>query len=366
MAIGRLDLRDKLYQRSIWDKVSAVAHGASTDAPVIVDLDPTTFCDLACPECISGKLLNKSRFTPERLLALAEELVEAGVQGVILIGGGEPLAHKGTRDAIAALGEAGVAIGLVTNGTMIDRYLDEIAAYVTWCRVSVDAATDNTYRLFRPDRGGNSKFGKVTKNIRALAEVKRGDLGYSFLVMSRTDDEGRVVATNAGEVFRAGALAKELGCDFFEVKCMFDEGHYLIDQPPKVVEQLNQELAQLQTLEDDRFEVVYSSTAEAVVVEGAPAQAKAYSTCPMTELRTLITPSGVYPCPYHRGEERLKLGDVVDMSFREMWERADRKRVDPRRDCGFHCARHASNEAIVEIGHGVVKKEITETRDVFI
>jgi hypothetical protein len=90
MTLDRLDLVSKLYQPSVWPKVLDVAGGSRSSSPVVVDLDPTTFCDLACPECISGKLLNQGRFTPERLKSLADELVRMAVQAVILIGGVSP------------------------------------------------------------------------------------------------------------------------------------------------------------------------------------------------------------------------------------------------------------------------------------
>jgi hypothetical protein len=78
VAIGRLDLTAKLHQPGIYDVVTKVAQDERSKAPVVVDLDPTSFCDLACPECISGKLLNQGRFTRERLGSLAEELVSMG------------------------------------------------------------------------------------------------------------------------------------------------------------------------------------------------------------------------------------------------------------------------------------------------
>jgi len=56
--LDRLDLISKLYQPLVWPKVLDAAHGSTPPSPVVIDLDPTTFCDLACPECISGKLLN--------------------------------------------------------------------------------------------------------------------------------------------------------------------------------------------------------------------------------------------------------------------------------------------------------------------
>ncbi|SDE02013.1 Radical SAM superfamily protein, partial [Actinokineospora iranica] len=140
MTIDRMNLPAKLYQPRIFPTALEVARGRRSRNPVVVDLDPTTFCDLACPECISGRLLNQGRFTSERLLALAGELVELGVAAVILIGGGEPLAHRGTQAVIRTLGGAGVAVGVVTNGTMIDHNLDVLAEHTSWVRVSVDAA----------------------------------------------------------------------------------------------------------------------------------------------------------------------------------------------------------------------------------
>lgn len=64
MTHDRLDLVSKLYQPTGWPRILQAAAGEPSSAPLVVDLDPTTFCDLACPECISGKLLNQGRFTP--------------------------------------------------------------------------------------------------------------------------------------------------------------------------------------------------------------------------------------------------------------------------------------------------------------
>ncbi|MEV6986881.1 hypothetical protein AB0M95_37270 [Sphaerisporangium sp. NPDC051017] len=71
------------------------------------------------------------------------------------------------------MGSSGLHIGVVTNGTMIDRHLDEIAEHVTWLRVSVDAATEDTYGRVRPDRKGRSVFGKVIANMRARQREDR-------------------------------------------------------------------------------------------------------------------------------------------------------------------------------------------------
>ncbi|MGP4103998.1 radical SAM protein [Nonomuraea sp. KM90] len=347
--MNRLALTSKLYQDTVWPYAKKVSEGERLPAPLVVDLDPTTFCDLACPECISGKLLNQGRFTPERLRALAGELCAAGTRAVVLIGGGEPLAHPGTRDVITILGRAGLHVGVVTNGTMIDRHLDEIANHVTWLRVSVDAATEDTYGRVRPDRRGRSQFGKVIANMRVLAEKKTGALGYSFLLITRFDDSNRLVESNHAEVLPAAQLAKDIGCDYFELKAMFDNKHRVVPLPDDVLMSVRAQVRQAQKLRDGSFDLEFSSTFTSVADQRPADQEKSYHTCPVAELRTLITPTGVYKCSYHRGNRQALLGDAVERNFIDLWREADQTVIDPSQDCDFHCARHQTNLDIVNM-----------------
>lgn len=363
--MDRLDLAAKLYQPAVYGAVSKVALGERSKSPVVVDLDPTSFCDLACPECISGKLLNQGRFTRERLGSLAGELISLGVKAVILIGGGEPLAHRGTHEIIHTLGAAGIAIGVVTNGTMLDRNLPGLAEYASWVRVSVDAATTDTYRTFRPDRKGGSVFDHVIDNMRELAAVKRGALGYSFLVMVRQEEGGPTVS-NHHEVLAGVELARDIGCDYFEVKAMFDEEHHVVGVPEDVLASVEAQLDQARHLEGPGFQIINSSTLTSLRKQEGPVQPKYYRRCGVAELRTLVTSSGVYVCPYHRGNPAAMLGDAVTESLVDIWENSDRAIVDPRWDCTFHCARHSSNLELHQIALGHGRPVLEGDRDLFI
>jgi MoaA/NifB/PqqE/SkfB family radical SAM enzyme len=363
--MDRLNLTAKLYQPAIHGVVSEVAQGGRSNSPVVVDLDPTSFCDLACPECISGKLLNQGRFTRERLHSLAGELTTLGVKAVILIGGGEPLAHRGTQSLIHTLGEVGIAIGVVTNGTMINHHLPGLAEHASWVRVSVDAATTVTYRTFRPDRKGDSVFDHVISNMRQLAAVKKGALGYSFLVMVRQEPGGPPVS-NHHEVLRAAELAKDIGCDYFEVKAMFDEQHHVVGVAEEVLASVDTQIGQARHLEGPGFQIINSSTLTSLREQEGPIQPKDYRRCGVAELRTLVTSSGVYVCPYHRGNPDAMLGDAVTDSLVDIWESSDRGIVDPRRDCTFHCARHSSNLELHQIAAGKGRPILESDHDLFI
>jgi MoaA/NifB/PqqE/SkfB family radical SAM enzyme len=365
VAKSRLDLTSKIYQSSMWPLVRKVGRGEVLDGPLVVDLDPTTFCDLACPECISGRLLNQSRFSKERLAELAKEFVAAGVRAVVLIGGGEPLAHPGTRDVIRILGEQGVAVGVVTNGTMINQQLDELAEYAAWVRVSVDAGSTETSAVFRPNKRGGSEFDKVIENMRSFAAVKRGQLGYSFLIMTREASNGTPDVSNHHDVLRAATLAKDIGCDYFELKTMFDDDHFVVRMPEKILEEIRAQLDAASELEDETFEIVYSSTFTSIDSGASSIQAKEYQSCPVAELRTLVTPSGMYVCSYHRGNPAALLGDPVAKSFQKIWRESPRAIINPQRDCAFHCARHASNLAI-RASSGAEEVELVADFDPFI
>ncbi|MGW2488613.1 radical SAM protein [Streptomyces sp. NPDC001606] len=341
-----LDLVGKIYQESVFPSVQRVAQGERLDAPLVVDLDPTTVCDLACPECISSNVLHHGQLSKDRIVELAEELTQTGVRAVILIGGGEPLLHRAIDTVIETLHGAGIRMGLVTNGTQIHRHLDQLAGMLSWVRVSVDAGTEETYPLFRPSRGGRSVFPLVTENMRLLAGRKKGRLGYSFLLMQRFAADGTLEASNYGEVYTAGRLAKELGCDYFELKAMLDQDHFTVNQDDRYIDQVDEQWQRLKELEDDSFHLLRSSNWEAVRHGADPHQPKEYATCSVAELRTTVTPTGVYVCPYHRGNDKGRIGDIRDMSFTELWQKADTTVIDPRRDCRFQCARHGTNTAI--------------------
>lgn len=369
-ATGPLQLQAKLFQKSIWPAVSAVARGERLRGPVVVELDPTTYCDAACPECISGRLLNTRRFAGQRLLTLADELRDAGVRAVILIGGGEPLLHPATDDLISRLGHAGLSLGVTTNGTQIHRHIEVLARFATWTRVSVDAGSPRIYELFRPHRSGRNYFSRVIANIRLLAKRKRGKLGFSFLLMRRPGDTNVPSQTNAGDLYTAALLARDAGCDYFEVKPSYDLGHYLHKQPPGWTAQVTEQLAAVRTLRDSAFEIVSPTTLDTVLSGAQNLQPKDYSVCLVSELRTLVTPDGAYICPYFRGDPRRSYGDPLSSSFRQLWNSRRRQvaleATQPCRDCTFHCIRHDTNRALHSITSGEPPPELASDFDLFL
>jgi MoaA/NifB/PqqE/SkfB family radical SAM enzyme len=345
-----LSLRDKLRQDFVAAHLSSVKGGKSAQGPLVVELDPTTICNLACHDCISGNLLNQGGFTNDRLLELAGEFATAGVKAVVLIGGGEPMAHPKFGEIVEALHATDIHVGVTTNGTLLGKFMRQ-STLTKWLRVSVDAGSAEVFSEFRPHRSGRSQFDLVIGNMRAFAELKQGLLGYSFLVLSKFAGSGELVSTNASDIAQAAQLAKDIGCDYFEVKPAFDLMHYLQKQERRVSEITSEQLETARLLADENFQVIAPRTLDEAL-RGSEGQPKSYTSCPTTNLRTVVTPSGVYVCPYHRGNLQMKIGDAASTSFVEVWTSKRRqevmKNLNPSKHCGFHCIRHESNIQLFE------------------
>lgn len=347
----RLNLEAKLRQESLRATVEQVRDGRRPAAPVVVEFDLTTHCDLGCPECISTALLRTTRFEGGRLLELVDEMAASGVRAVIMIGGGEPLVHPQASDFIIRASDAGIKVGLTTNGTQIHRHLAAVSDRVSWTRVSVDAGTSTTYARFRPARGGRgSMFDTVIRNMRTLAHRKTGSLGYSYLLIARRDATGDLVEHNYDEVAAAARIAREIGCDFFEVKPEYDMEHHLREQPEALRALVEDRIAAAQAEETSQFKVIAPAHLATVLAASSLNEPKEYTSCPTTHLRTLVTPSGVYACPYHRGRDHARLGDVRRESFDSVWRSAadGPPAIDPSKSCGFNCIRHETNLRLLD------------------
>lgn len=348
-----MNLTDKLYQLKVLDRIAETDWPKGNQAPFVVELDPTAVCDLACPGCISEDLIQLgNRFSDERLLTLGQELIDIGVKAVILIGGGEPLAHRMVGELIRLLGTNDVHVGITTNGSFIDKHLDVISEYSKWTRVSMDAATNDTFKVLRPTKSGGSKFDLIIDNMRRLSKTKKGKLGFSFLIQTEADGVGM---NNIREIYPAAVLAREIGCDYFEVKptYQFRDGvtHALVKHAGDLMEWAAREVARLDELETASFKVLRAINLQQSLDRVNVPQEKQYKYCPSTQLRTTIAPTGVFVCPYWRGKEAMQLGDVRTETFKDVWEGERRTEVmaclDAGRDCNFHCLRHETNNTIL-------------------
>ena len=103
-----------------------------------------------------------------------------GVKAVVLIGGGEPMAHPEFGTIVDYFYENDIHVGVTSNGTLIGKYLNSLAYHTKWVRISVDAGCEEVFQQYRPHASGKSQFNKVIDGMKKLADARTTKLGFSF------------------------------------------------------------------------------------------------------------------------------------------------------------------------------------------
>ncbi len=102
-------------------------------------------CNLRCRFCDLWS--GKENVPVDRALALFDEAVAIGTRTVVLTGG-EPLLHPGLYEIVAGARARGLSVNITTNGTLVERHWDRLAASgVSSLSFSVDGLPDTHDRL---------------------------------------------------------------------------------------------------------------------------------------------------------------------------------------------------------------------------
>lgn len=181
--------------------------------PLHLSIEVNNTCDLKCPMCSSGQDYSRRRrgfMSFEQYRRIIDEtapyLYKVGPFNL-----GEPLLHKDIFRMVRYARDKGVATILSTNGNTMDeqKAAGLIESGLEELIVSIDAATEGTYRQNRP--GGD--FDRLKKNVRRLMELKRERGSRTpFVAINMI-----LMDNNVGEIEAFKQLAAELGVD----KCNF-------------------------------------------------------------------------------------------------------------------------------------------------
>lgn len=202
-----------------------IRRGKPIPPPVLITVDPTNLCNLNCVWCNAEFIRNerKSSLSKKILLDIADFLPKwgegvsawkPGVEAICVAGGGEPLLNPATAQFIDRVIENGIEVGVVTNGTLIEDYIDSLSQ-CTWVGVSVDAGTSDTYNKLKRLSPQKRTFENVVNNIVKLVNYSKRynsrlgamhpSYGVSFKYLLYNKD-------NIGEIYQATKLAKDIGC----------------------------------------------------------------------------------------------------------------------------------------------------------
>lgn len=288
--------------------------------PLHVDLILSDLCQQSCRFCSyrqdgyqSNQLFDDKRMMKaEKAIEIVDDCAALGVKGVVFQGGGEPTIHPAFKEVfsrVCSYKDIGMRAALISNGVRIDMDLAATVSLAAWVRISLDAATEETYCFVRRvHRNHWDRAQQAVRNIRKVRDENGTDciLGVGFVV---TPDNWR-------EVFDAAKLAKELGADNFRISAQFS------NEDEKLFEGFHAEAsalcAEAEILSDPLFKV-YNRFGDRL--EDLTLKRPEDTLCGYQFFTTYIGADlNVYRCCGYAYNERGLMGSLKDQTFLNFWE----------------------------------------------
>ena len=280
------------YQLSKW-----TGRSIQWGFPISISFEPTTSCNLRCPECPSGLRaftrptgMLKKDFFSETIDQLSRELMY-----LVFYFQGEPYLNPDFLDMVKYATSRKIYTATSTNG----HYLTEenarrtVESGLDRLIISLDGTTQETYQQYRV--GG--RIDKVLEGAARVVEWKK-KLGSKtpFIIF-----QFLVVRHNEHQVAEVQALAQKMGVDQVRLKTA---QVYDYENDPNQLIPVNQKYSRYKKDRDGKM-----------IFKGNNA-----NHCWRLWHDPVITWDGaVVPCCFDKDAQH-KLGDLKQQSFRELWQ----------------------------------------------
>lgn len=264
--------------------------------PLSISIEPTTSCNLRCPECPSGlrSFTRPTGMLQEQMFKKVVDELQDTLCYLLFYFQGEPYLNRNFLDWVSYASQKGIYTATSTNA----HYLDDTTARNTVKSgldrliISIDGTTQETYQSYRVG-------GKLEKVLEGTKNVVR----WKKQLKSRTPHiifQFLVVKPNEHQVEEVQQLAKELGVNAVGLKTAqiydYEKGSPLIPD--------QQKYSRYKKLKDGSYAI----------------KNKLLNHCWKMWHSCVITWDGkVVPCCFDK-DAHHQLGDMQEMRFQDIWE----------------------------------------------
>ena len=359
-------------------RVALVAEGRFQDVmPVNAQLVPTTLCPSNCATCTYGRSKDELRaayaagtfdrnqhmMSLESMKLFIDRLAEAGVKGLTITGGGDPLLNPHTLDGVKYARTKGLSVGLFTEAHLVTQDMAEglAQAGLMFLRISFNAGRATTYKQFY----GSSEemFYTVLQNIEWIVEAKK-KFGRRFGV-----GVGVIITPlNMGELMEIARLIQgiegrypgSIAHIWYRPTVRYNRGVQLtnpktkeclayVQRHPdlrvhyeayrqfiyegrqfpawvfqKTMQDLRDRIKPTIERETPGLEIFYPKER----IEAMANPEKGFSECRACAWQTFVGPDGsVYYCVEHGLDPRMVCGNLKDQTLSQIWQSSRRREI---------------------------------------
>ncbi|MCP4721713.1 MAG: radical SAM protein, partial [Desulfobacteraceae bacterium] len=287
--------------------------------PIYMEISPIGACNHRCSFCgldfmkyASGKI-DLSVFQ-KRL----PELGALGLKSIMYAGEGEPFLHKDIADIVQITKERGIDVAITSNGVLFrEKLAEQILPFCSWIKFSINAGTPDTYARVHGTKA--REFEKVIENLIYAVKYRekygmKCTLGVQILLLPEVEEEIEMLVK----------IVKEIGMDYLVVK-PYSQHPQSITKKYKDIRYSKYDYLykRLEKYNSDRFSVIVRLN----TMENWDKGHKTYKRCYGLPFWSYIDAGGnVWGCSMYLNDERFYYGNILDSSFKEIWEGDRRKK----------------------------------------
>jgi radical SAM protein with 4Fe4S-binding SPASM domain len=299
-----LNLMSKVTPKRAWNAIQilssyfyskATGNPVHWGMPIAISFEPTTSCNLRCPECPSGlrSFTRPTGMMEEQLYKKTIDELADTLLYLIFYFQGEPYLHPKFFELVQYAHDKGIYTATSTNAHYLtdEKARKTVESGLDRLIISIDGTTQDVYQQYRV--GGNLE--KVLQGTRNIIKWKK-ELNSST---PHVIFQFLVVKPNEHQIEEVRKLAEEMGVDEVGLKTAqiydYEEGSELIPTIDKY--------SRYQKQEGGKYSI----------------KNKFVDHCWKMWHSCVITWDGaVVPCCFDKDAE-YKLGDMKRQTFRELW-----------------------------------------------
>ncbi|MHA6762983.1 radical SAM protein [Streptacidiphilus sp. PAMC 29251] len=325
------------------DLVRSFAAGG-TFRPIHMRIGIMSACNMRCNFCnfhspneenFYDLFSFKDAIPTDKAIRLMREFAQTGGRAVTFCGSGECTIHPGYTAICDAAHDAGLRIGLITNGSRLghEAIADCIARTHTWVRIGLNAGSEENFNRITRDRDHTfASFGDTPRRLRDTAVDPEFRVGFNFVI----------TAENYHEIRPAAELAARSGAHYvrFEPEFYSALGHRTVEDVLAEVSAALVDVAELGTAD---FEVSVPKLDRGPMDQVEEVEGD-FEQCHYSRFVTAVDADGnLYPCPQVHLNSRYLIGNVLEDGYEQVleggkraaWEASNPSRTDLCKSCFY-------------------------------